>query len=137
MTCGIMDISVVYIDLSIFSNLQLMSVISNINVSIYERFRVSWYTKLWCLLTWTRQSRSLCGEWKVLMASIMHGFLLHYVCFHFSSLFPLIAFVVNMMYLQNIYLSEAIKIPKMIQWKALQLACKLVRYGFTKNSPYS
>ena len=43
-TCGIMDISVVYI--SIFSNSQLMSVISNNNdVLIYERFRVGWYTK--------------------------------------------------------------------------------------------
>ena len=44
MTCGITDISVGYI--SIFSNLQLMSIINNINnVPIYESFHVSWYTK--------------------------------------------------------------------------------------------
>ena len=39
MTHGIMDISVVYI--SIFNNSQLMSVINNNNVQIYERFSVS------------------------------------------------------------------------------------------------
>ena len=46
---------------------------------------------------------------------------------------PLITFVVNMMYLQIIYWHEAIQIPKMIKQKELQLACKLVRYEFTKN----
>ena len=45
MTCGIMDISVVYT--SIFSNSQLMSVINNNNVPIYERFHLSWYTNQW------------------------------------------------------------------------------------------
>ena len=57
----------------------------------------------------------------------------------FSSLwglFPLITFVVNMMYLQIIYQHEALQIPKMIKQKVLQLACKQMRYGFTKNFPY-
>ena len=46
MTRGIMDNSVVWTYLSIFSNSQLMSVINNNNnVSIYEYFRVSWYAK--------------------------------------------------------------------------------------------
>ena len=79
MTRGITDNSVVYI--SNFSKSQLMSVISNNNnVPIYKRFRVSSYTKQCsdlfigqqlCLLTRTRRSRSLHGEWKVLMASVM------------------------------------------------------------------
>ena len=37
-----------------------------------------------------------------------------------------------MMYLQIIYHHEALQMPKMIKDKALQLACKVVRYGFTK-----
>ena len=45
MTHGITDISIVCV--SIFSNSQLMSVINNNNVLIYESFRVSWYTKQW------------------------------------------------------------------------------------------
>ena len=43
MTRGITDISIVYI--SSFSNSQLMSVINNNNVPIYEHFHMSWYTK--------------------------------------------------------------------------------------------
>ena len=38
-----------------------------------------------------------------------------------------------MMYLQIIYQHQALQIPKMIREKAFQLACKVVRYGFTKN----
>ena len=52
---------------------------------------------------------------------------------HFSSLFSLITFVVNMMYLQIIYQREALQMPKLIKEKALQLACKVARYSFTKN----
>ena len=47
MTRGITDIFVVYI--SIFNDPQLISVINNNNVPIYEGFCVSWYiyTKQW------------------------------------------------------------------------------------------
>ena len=36
------------------------------------------------------------------------------------------------MYPQIIYQHEALQMPKMIKQKGLQLACKQVRYGFTK-----
>ena len=55
-----------------------------------------------------------------------------YVCTHFSSFFPLINFVVKIMYLQIIYQHKALQMPKMIKQKVLQLACKLMRYGITK-----
>ena len=41
-----------------------------------------------------------------------------------------------MVYLQIIYQCEALQMPEMIKQKALQVACKQVRYGFTKNCPY-
>ena len=52
--------------------------------------------------------------------------------FHFISLFPLITCFVNMMYLQIIQQRESLQMPKLMKQKALQLACQLVRYGFTK-----
>ena len=51
---------------------------------------------------------------------------------HLCGLFPLITFVVNMMYLQIIYQREALQMPEMKKQKALQLACVQVRYGITK-----
>ena len=62
--------------------------------------------------------------------------LIVYVRIHFVPLFPLITFVVNMMYLQIIYQREAIQIPETIIWKALQLACKQARYGSIKIFPF-
>ena len=49
-------------------------------------------------------------------------------------LFPLITFVVNMIYLEIIYQCKALQMQEMIKQKAiqLQLACKQVRYDFTK-----
>ena len=47
-----------------------------------------------------------------------------------------LTFVVNTMYLQIIYQCEVSQKPKMMKEKALQLACKVIRYGFTNNSPY-
>ena len=65
------------------------------------------------------------------MASVMAS---NYTMFAFTlAVFPLITFVVKMMYLQIIYQREALQMPKMIKQKALQLACKLVRHGFTKK----
>ena len=58
---------------------------------------------------------------------------LYCVHVHLSHLFPLITFVINMMYLQIIYQHKAIQIPKMIKQKVLQLVCKQVRYGFSKK----
>ena len=50
------------------------------------------------------------------------------VCSHSPlRFFPLITFVVNMMYLQIIYQREALQMPEMIKQKALQLACVQVR----------
>ena len=73
-----------------------------------------------------------------------------YVHVHLCGLFPLITFVVNMMYLQIIYQHEVLQMPEMIKQKehevlqmpemikqkALRLAYVQVRYGITKNSPY-
>ena len=42
-----------------------------------------------------------------------------------------------MNYLQIIYQREAFQMWKMIKEEVFQLACKVVRYGFTKNSPYN
>ena len=63
MTHRIMDISVFYI--SIFSNLQLMSVINNNNVPIYECFCVSWYTKQWpaMMSTYTDEVEPISTWW--------------------------------------------------------------------------
>ena len=44
-----------------------------------------------------------------LMASIMASNYAMFACIHFSSLFPLMTFVVNMMYLQIVYQCEALK----------------------------
>ena len=116
MARGITDNSVVY-----FSNSQLMSVISsNNNVPIYEHFCVSSYTKQCsdlfngqqlCLLTRTRRSRSLHGEWKVLMASVMAS---NFTMFAFTlAVFSLyITFIVNMIYLQILYQHEILQMQK-------------------------
>ena len=41
------------------------------------------------------------------------------------------------MYLQIIYQHGALQMPNwIIKEKVFQLACKQVRYGFTKNSPH-
>ena len=68
------------------------------------------------------------------MASVMAS---NYTMFEFNlAVFSLlINFVVNMMYLQIIYQCEALQMPKMIKQEVLQLACKLVRYGFTYIFP--
>ena len=34
------------------------------------------------------------------------------------------------------YQREALQMPNIIKEKTLQLGCKLVKYGFTKNSPH-
>ena len=51
---------------------------------------------------------------------------------YLSPLFPLITFVVKMMYLQIICQHEALQILETIKQKALQLACKQVKYGSTE-----
>ena len=58
--------------------------------------------------------------------------ILYYVRVHLSPLFPLITFVVKMMYLQIICQHEALQILETIKQKALQLACKQVKYGSTE-----
>ena len=45
-------------------------------------------------------------------------------------------FTINMMYVQIIYQHEALHMLKMTKQKALQLACKQVRYGFARNFTY-
>ena len=54
---------------------------------------------------------------------------------HLCCLFPLITFVVNMMYLQIIYQCEVLQMLKVIKQKGLQLACKQVRYA-SRKIPY-
>ena len=117
MARGITDNSVVY-----FSNSQLMSVISsNNNVPIYEHFCVSSYTKQCsdlfngqqlCLLTRTTRSRSLQVSGRYLWLAL---WLLILLCLHsllISSLFPLITFIVNMIYLQILYQHEILQMQK-------------------------
>ena len=103
-----------------------MSVNNNNNVSIYERFRVSWYTKH-SLFSMASDDDVYLHRWGGadlylvsgnLMASIMasNSNYMHYVCIHFSSL---LTFVVNTMYLQIIYQRKALQKPKMMKEKAL------------------
>ena len=57
-----------------------------------------------------------------------------YVHVHLWGLFPLITFVVNMMYLQFIYQREALQMPEIVKQIVLQLACRQVIYGFINIS---
>ena len=60
---GITDIFVVY--RSIFNNSQLISVINDNSVLIYERFHVSWYTKQWpaMMSTYTDEVNPISTWW--------------------------------------------------------------------------
>ena len=57
----------------------------------------------------------------LIMASVMASNYTMYVCIHFSTPFPLITFVVNMMYLQMMYQHEALQMPKMIKEKGASI----------------
>ena len=87
------------------------------NVLIYN-----WPAMMSTYMDFMRRSLSLCGKWKVPMASVMAS---NYTMFEFNlAVFSLlINFVVNMMYLQIIYQCEALQMPKMIKQEVLQLAC--------------